>query len=401
MAWPFRRKRDEQYRASSFANPDPQTLDAFGVRQSWGGERVTVDRALGLTAVFSAVEKISEAIGSLPLKVFRVLEDDERIPATNHRAWRMLHDMPNSYTTAHTFWSTVAGMLLLRGNAFLLKARDQNDIVEELHLLDPTKVQIEFNGMEKRFVMYDPAKVEYTQDQVLHILGFSLDGMIGCSRIHYCRNALSIALGRSRFEGEFYSQGARIPGVIQYPGRLGEQGVKNLAEGFKDIHTGAGNRHKVPVLEEGATWQSVGMSLEDMQFVQSAQMSRSDIANMFQLPASYLNASTGDSLRYETVEANAIQFATQAVAPLTNRIAKALSLDPSVLPWNVMYAEFVLEALFRADMKSRAEYWKVLKELEVVNAEYIASRENLPKPPKQEPVLPVSVEQPQLRAVNE
>jgi hypothetical protein len=71
-----------------------------------------------------------------------------------------------------------------------------------------------------------------------------------------------------------------------------------------------------------------------------------------------------------------------------------------------MYAEFVLEALFRADMKSRAEYWKVLKELEVVNAEYIASRENLPKPPKQEPVpvVPVEqppVEQPQLRAVNE
>jgi HK97 family phage portal protein len=402
MAWPFRRKRDEQYRASSFANPDPQTLDAFGMRQSWGGERVTVDRALGLTAVFSAVEKISEAIGSLPLKVFRVLEDDERIPATNHRAWRMLHDMPNSYTTAHTFWSTVAGMLLLRGNAFLLKARDQNDIVEELHLLDPTKVQIEFNGMEKRFVLYDPAKVEYTQDQVLHILGYSLDGMVGCSRIHYCRNALSIALARSRFEGERYSEGAQIPGVIEYPGRLGEQGVDNLAAGFRGKHTGHGKRHGVPVLEEGATFKPIGMSMEDMQFVQAAQLSRSDVATLFNLPAAYLNASTGDSLTYATTESNQIQFATQAVSPLTNRIARALSLDPSILPWNVMYAEFVLEGLMRADMKTRAEYWEKLKAMGVVDAEYIASRENLPKPPKQEPVaLPAPIEQPQLRAVNE
>jgi HK97 family phage portal protein len=395
MAWPFRRKSEEEHRSSTLAYPSSELLDSLGVSGSWSGERVTEKKALGLAAVFAAVEKISESVGSLPLKVFRVMDDDERVPATTHRSWRMLHDMPNEYTTAHTFWSTVTASLLLRGNAFLFKARDEFDMVDQLWILDPSQITVEWNGKVKRFVQDSPeGRRVWSVDEVLHIMGFSLNGITGCSRIEYCRQSLGTALARSRFEAEFYNQGARIPGVIQYPGRLGEQGVKNLAQGFRDIHTGAGNRHKVPVLEEGATWQSVGMSLEDMQFVEGAQLSRSDIATLFNLPAAYLNASSGDSLTYATTESNQIQFATQAVSPLTNRISKALSSDPAILPWNVMYCEFVLEGLMRADMKTRAEYWKSLKDMGVVDAEYIAARENLPKPPLEKKPEPAALPAP-------
>jgi hypothetical protein len=37
-------------------------------------------------------------------------------------------------------------------------------------------------------------------------------------------------------------------------------------------------------------------------------------------------------------------------------------------------------------MKTRIEYWKGLKDMGVVDADYIAARENLPKPPKEKPV---------------
>ena len=47
-----------------------------------------------------------------------------------------------------------------------------------------------------------------------------------------------------------------------------------------------------------------------------------------------------------------------------------------------MYAEFSLEGLYRADAKTRAEYWTAMKNLGVVDVDYIAARENLPKPPE-------------------
>ena len=372
--------------ASGLMNPAGWLTEAFGTEVASSGEKVTRGKAMGLAAVFSAVEKISEAVGSLPLKVYRVVDDGDRIEARTHRSWRMLHDKPNDETTAHTFWSTVTAQLLLDGNSFIWKDRGEDGDVESLYLIDPSTITIEWDGRRKLFVQQGGnQRVAMTQEQVLHIMGFSLDGIIGCSRITYCRESLGTALGRARFEGEFYAQGAKFPGVIEYPGRLGEQGTKNLAAAMAAKHAGPGNRHKVPVLEEGATFKPVGMSLADMQFVENSQMSRADIATMFNLPASYLNASSGDSLTYATTESNQIQFAQMAIAPITNRIAKAVSSDPGILPQNVMYAEHTLEGLLRADMKTRAEYWASMKTTLGLDPEFIAARENIPQSALVEP----------------
>jgi HK97 family phage portal protein len=370
---------------STLAAPGPVLVDALtGGRATDSGERVGQKDALGVAAVFSAVAKISEAVGSLPLKVYRVEDSDDRMEARTHRSWRMLHDKPNPATIAHTFWSTVSAQLLLEGNAFIKKVRtDPFGEVDELYLMDGiTEVELLPSG-EKKFWQGNNGgrRRSFSAEEVLHIVGYSLDGLVGVSRIQYCRQTLGIALARDRFEASFYKQGARTSGVIEYPGRLGPNGAKNLADTFRGLHGGARNAHKVPVLEEGAHFNQVQMSLEDMQFIQGAQLSRSEVAMIFDLPAAYLNASTGDSLTYATTESNQIQFATMAVSPLTNRIARALSTDPEILPWNVMYCDFVLEGLMRADMKTRAEYWTALKALNVVDEAYIASRENLPPPP--------------------
>jgi HK97 family phage portal protein len=369
---------DPEYRvASGLANPANWLVDALSTATASSGEKVTQSRALGLAAVFSAVEKISEAVGSLPFKVYRMVDDDT-VEARGHRSWRMIHDKPNSDTDARTYWSTVAAQLLLEGDSLSWKERDPfTGEVQELYLLDSSQFTIEWDGNRKTF-RNDRTGQRFTSEDILHIMGFSLNGVYGCSRITYCRETLGTALGRARFEGEFYAQGGMFQGVIEYPGRLGEQGTKNLANAMQSRHGGPGNRHKTPVLEENATFKSIGMSLADMQFVENAQMSKADIATMFNLPASYLNASSGDSLTYATTESNQIQFGQMAVAPIAGRIASAVTNDPGILPQNVMYAEHVLEALYRADMKTRAEYWASMKATLNLDPAYIARRENIP-----------------------
>jgi hypothetical protein len=57
-----------------------------------------------------------------------------------------------------------------------------------------------------------------------------------------------------------------------------------------------------------------------------------------------------------------------------------------------MYCEFVLEGLLRADMKTRSEYWKTMKDVLGLKPDFIASRENIPpdalEPPQKPPELP-------------
>jgi HK97 family phage portal protein len=369
---------DPEYRVTSgLANPSGWLVDALSVATASSGEKVTQEKALGLAAVFSAVAKISEAVGSLPFKVYRMVDDDT-VEARGHRSWRMLHDKPNSETDARTYWSTVAAQLLLEGDSLSWKERDPfTGEVESLYLLDNAQFQIEWDGGRKVFKNTQTGR-RFGTDEILHIMGFSLNGISGCSRITYCRETLGTALGRARFEGEFYAQGGAFQGVIEYPGRLGPQGTENLGKAMAGRHHGPGNRHKTPVLEEGATFKSVSMSLADMQFVENAQLSKADIATLFDLPAAYLNASSGDSLTYATTESNQIQFGQMAVAPIATRIASAVTNDPGILPQNVMYAEHTLEALYRADMKTRAEYWSVMKGVLGLDPEYIARRENIP-----------------------
>lgn len=374
-----------EQRAGGLANPSYETQESLGVTYALGGEKVTVQTAMTLAAVRAAVAMTSEAVGGLPLKVYRITDDDSRIEARTHRSWRLLHDKPNPTMTARMFWTATAAQLLLYENSFLLKVRDLNGEVESLYHLDPTQVKVEVEGTRKRYVIEGPPRKVYSDDEVLHIIGYSTTGYYGESRISTAKSTLSMALARARFEAEFYEQGGYSALGIEHPGRLGATGVANLAASVNSKHGGSGQRHLKPVLEEGAKFVKLGGSLEEMQFAELAEQTRTEIAVLFNLPPAYLGASTGDSLTYATTESNQIQFVQMAVIPLATTIAKALSLDPAILPWNVMFAEFVVEGLLRADMKTRAEYWEKLIAMEVVSPEYVASRENLPKPPRPKP----------------
>ncbi len=375
----------EELRAG-FANPTDTFLDSMGVAATYSGQRVSTDKALGMSAVYAAVSLISETVEMLPFKIYRKT-DGERIEADTHRSWRMIHDRPNPATSAHVFWSTAAAHLLLHGNCYLEKVRDPfSQQIESLYLVDPGCVTVEWNGRRKRFVDQGPPKREWTEETMLHIVGFSLNGIMGVSPISLCRNPLGTALAREEFEGGFYKRGAKFHGHIEYPGRLGAQGIENLSKGFAALHSGTGSMHKTPVLEEGATFKSDQMVLEDMQFVESKQMSRSDVAIIFRLPPSYLAASSGDSLTYATVEGNKIQMAQTAIMPLTDTIDQAVSQDPEILPQPSMYAEHTLEGLLRADKKTEAEYLEKLHTMGVIDEAFIAELLNLPKPPPPKPV---------------
>lgn len=392
---------------SGLANPQGWLTDAWTSNRAPSGKRVTVQSALGLSPVWAAVSLIAEQVGQLPLKVYRRIDDPDadvqRVEARSHRAWRLLHDKPNSSTPADRFWSAVTAQLLLHGNAFVRKSRSDLFVVDELFLLDPAGVVIKYdpNTGEKRFV-YRPSAgqpaVEYTDDEVLHIFGMSLDGVVGLSVIQTCKAALGAALARDAWEGEFYANGATLSGALKHPNKLSPDAAANLKASFDARYKGEGKRWGVPVFEEGMEYVKIGSALQDMQFVEAQNMSRTDVAVMFKLPPNYLGGSSGESLTYTTVESNQIQFALHAIAPWTNTIAKAVTNDPGLLPQNVFEAEFTLEAMMRGDAKSRADFYKLMHDMGAMTDDEIRAKENMPAltSEQRDQLAPASAPAPQL-----
>lgn len=382
----------DEYRVSSAIADGPQWLiDAWGGTKTSSGESVSTENSLAIADVFSAVSIIAETISTLPLKVFRDLSDVPTTSsngieeATSHRVYRMLHDMPNPYTPAHRFWSTVTTHQLLWGNWYLEKLRDVNGLVAELHIIHPSTVDVLYNPDtgQKRFVVTRYGGTQETLDdtRILHGYGLSENGIVGMSPITQAREALGNAKGRVRFEGDVYGSRPYLSGVIQHPSTIKDGGVK-LRDSWRALYgSGSKDRHGVAVLEEGATFNPITAMLQDMQFVEAARLSKTEIAVLFKLPPSYLGGSTGDSLTYQTVEGNKIQFATQAITPVAHNIAQFLSRDMGLFPFQSWYAEFVMEGLLRGDSASRVAYYKALKDMGVIDEKFIAQAENLPPPP--------------------
>lgn len=402
-----------EQRQSGLADGPQWLIDSWGGPRTVAGETISTNGALAIGDVFAAVDIIAETVSQLPLKVFRDLSLTPGAPGTGvveapeHRSYRLLHDMPNPYTTAHRFWSTVTAHHLLWGNWFTEKLRGEDGLVNELRLLHPDTVEVQFNEIAgvKRFIVtrHDGTREgPYSDDRILHGFGLSKDGLVGMSRIAQARESLGVAQARKRFEAEVYGQKPYISGVIQHPAQIKDSGVR-LRESWRAIYgSGGKDRHGVAVLEEGATFSPITAPLEDMQFVESARLSKTEIAVLFKIPPAYLGGETGGSLVYETVEGNKIQLATQAIAPVANSIAQFLSHDFGLFPFQSWYCEFVLEGMMRGDSKARADYWTAMKTVLNLDPEYIAAKENIPlsalEEPEPVPVPLASVPAPMMEA---
>ena len=94
---------------------------------------VTPESAQGVGACYAAVALIAEAIGSLPLKLYRQ-DGDDRKAATEHPLHTVLHRAPNGQQSATEFWEWMVSSMLLTGNAY---ARVTRGFDGQVRSLDP------------------------------------------------------------------------------------------------------------------------------------------------------------------------------------------------------------------------------------------------------------------------
>ena len=107
----------------------PQNSTAGGAYRfymgiSTAGKNVTERSAMQMTAVYSCVRVLSEAVAGLPLHVYKYRSDGlgaasaGKEKAVSHSLYSLLHDEPNPEMTSFVFRETLMTHLLLWGNAY-------------------------------------------------------------------------------------------------------------------------------------------------------------------------------------------------------------------------------------------------------------------------------------------
>jgi HK97 family phage portal protein len=317
---------------------------------------VNQSNALRVADAFACVRVLSDAVGSLPPKVYRRITSG-RVPAGDDARLVQLLRTPSPGSTSADLFSQVMVHLNVDGNAFIGKFRSEGSIVQ-LGLLDPRQVEVELRGQRVVYTIHAGGKrSEHGPEDILHVKGMSSDGLRGLSPVAQCRLALSLSANLQEHAKQYFEQGSRPSGILTLPTGTSHEGIERGLEAWRARHGGVENMHRVAVMEGDVQFTPIAFSADDSQFLQQRELSAREVARCFRVPAWTIDAPTGDSLTYSNVLEQNRAFVTHSLRPWLVRIERAFSNDADLCP-GTTYLSFDLDGLLRADASQRAAIYE-------------------------------------------
>lgn len=322
------------------------------------GESVTSDSALRVSTVFACVRVLAETLASLPCITYRRLSAGGKERATDHALYSLLHDQPNHWQTSFEWREMMMGHLVLRGNSYSEIIPGRRGSVDQLIPLHPDRVRpVRLSdgsiGYEVRSVDPGRAPRRLNQNQVFHLRGLSSDGIVGLNPIAISRETIGRAIAQQKHGSSLFKNGARPGGILRHPGQLKPEARRNLRNSWEQLHGGSANSGRVAILEEGMSWEAVGMTSQDAQFIENEQFSAVEICRIFRVPPYKVAHLQPGTVSFASVEQQAIDFVTDTARPWAVRWEQAFLRDLVSEP-ETYFVEFLFDALLRGDAESRA-----------------------------------------------
>ena len=338
------------------ANPNDVWANFAALRTSGS---VTPESAQSVAACYAAVGVISEAIGSLPLRLYK-RGDDSRTPADDHPLHRCLHREPNAHQSPQEFFEWMTAAMLLHGNSFARVIRGWDGQARELIPLAPERVTLLRKGDVIGGYAYtdrDGKMERLLPAEVFHLRHRAgADPLIGQSPIQAARAVIELAAAEAEHGTASFRNGTKLSGVLSFPGKLKAEQRQMLKESWGSQYSGAANAGRTPVLEEGVTFNPVSMSLEDAEWIAARQFSVQEVARIFKIPPVLIGDLTHANFS-NSVEMNR-WFITHTLgrhmAAIEGAIARQLLTDAGR---RIYYPEFSAEGMLRGDSSNRADFY--------------------------------------------
>jgi HK97 family phage portal protein len=350
---PIRRAFDFVRKAfSNLATPQRWFKESLGVEESISGVDVSVDSSLGCAEVLACTRLLAESVASLPLHTFVRTQNDKQRDMS-HPLYRILHSQPNPYQTSFTWRSQAMGHTLLRGNSYSLIDRDSSGNVTALWPLLPENVTVKTDGGEIRYEYFHLSERRtYDFSQILHLKGFSLNGITGLGLIDLARQSIGLSMVQLQHAAASFKNKARPAIALKSPGKLSQE-ARNLArESFADNFAGALNTGKAVILDPGWELQTLGFNAEEAQLIQGRQFSVQEIARIFRVsPALIADMSRST---YSNIESEMLSFLIHSLRPWLVNFEQEFSLK-LFSGDDKHFSEFDISGIARGDQAARYE----------------------------------------------
>lgn len=344
---------------------DKQTIELNNLYRFLGIDPEKDVRVLSEATYFACMKVLSEAIGKLPLKLLRYNERNGVETARKHSLYYILHDRPNPYTTASTFWSTVEFNRNHYGNAYVWITGAGNNL--RLWILPSTSVEVWYDDAkvlaDQPDIYYrysrDGKTYQFGSEEILHFKSSNtLDGVLGVSVQNQLKMTISGAIKSQKMINRMYESGFTAKAVLQYTGNLSDENVKTFVQGIETYAKGGLSdediKNIIPI-PLGSQLTPLNVKLGDNQFIEVKQYTSLQIASAFGIKPYQIGDYTKSS--YASAEAQQLSFYVDTLLYIIKQYEEELTykLLTSDEIENGYHFKFNVGVILRADLKTQIE----------------------------------------------
>lgn len=375
--WPFSKKQNATY-----AQPDDALLAALS-NLSGSGASVTPDTALTQATVFSCIRVLSSTLAALPLHLMQQ-DGKNKEKALKHPLYNILHMMPNDEMTAFNFFQVMFVDVLTCGTGFAEFAREgERGAIKEIFPLDSTKLTVcrhEKTGKLEYTYREDHSTRVINPSRIWRITGFSDmrngAGICGRPPLKMFKEAIGQALEGEKYVSSLLKNGGVSEIALKVAQRLNPDQIKEVREGWKKQNSGSKNAGNIPVLHNGAELTKVGASVADARVLEFLGIKAKDICGIFGVPPHLVGLES--DVKYSNMEQQNLAFLVHGLLPYIRNGEQTIHRDLLVSSERMKYfAKFNVNALLRADVKTRGEFYRTLQSIGAVNLNEVRGWEDL------------------------
>lgn len=361
-------------RGMQLRGPDRGSSDA--------GIAVTDDLAMQIGTVFRCVRIIAEVCALLPVKGYKRLPNGDREELPDSHWLQQLLDHPNEVMSGDQLREALYAQQAGWGNAFGQIVRDSTGIPRELWPYKVDRMAVERNPDLTIDYLYPNAqgtREKLRRGTVMHMRGFTLDGVMGLSPLGMARNAAGLALQAEKYAATFYAAGGVPVGVMKADRVLNPKQREQIRTEYSGMADGKGGQ-RFWLLEAGLTYDALTVNPEDMQMLLTRSFQVAELARFFGVPLFLLFETEKSTSWGSGIEQQNIALKTYTLAPYAQDMAAAY--NNQVIPRELRSKLFVdvdLEALQTADFKSVATYYGGLTDKGIMVRNEARRRLKLPR----------------------
>lgn len=324
------------------------------------GEEINKQKAMSIPAVSSAVDRISNLVAMLPIRLYKQEIVDGKVKVTevlNDNRTKLLNQDTGDTLDPFQLKKAIAKDYLIEKGSYIYIEKSKNEF-KSIRYVEPNQVSI-LKNCDPIFkdIKYEVGAKQYETYNFLTILRNTTDGAEGKSIISEISKSLETSFTTILYELGLVKKGGGKKGFLTSQHKLSDDALKKLKKAWNNYY---GNENEnVIILNDGVDFKEGANSSVELQINERKKTLKEDINDVFHISSNY----------DDTVKNSAI--------PIISAIESALNRNFLLeSEKGVFYFAFDTKKITRGSLKERYEAYKLANDTGWMTKNEIRSEED-------------------------